>query len=210
MTIRSPSLADVISTGIDSALENVHTALPGCVTKYDAAKCLVDVQPLLKAYHTDEFGERQVTSLPVVTNCPVQFPSGSGLSITFPLSPGDTGLLILAEGSLDKWLAGSGGEVDPEFDTRFSLTDGIFIPGVSPPGRAPKSQPGVIAIGKTDGDFVGAALAQKIAAIFNAHVHSPPIGGPPAAVCQMKVSGTPPASLPTDLDIDSKTVKVTP
>ena len=58
----------------------------------------------------------------------MQFPGAGGYRITFPVAEGDTGLLLFAESSLDKWLV-SGGTVDPEDDRRHDLTDAVFLPG---------------------------------------------------------------------------------
>jgi hypothetical protein len=68
-------------------------------------------------------------SLPVITDVPVVFPGAGDYSVTFPIAKGDTVLLIFAEGSLDQWLT-KGGEVDPQDDRRFSLTDAIAIPSL--------------------------------------------------------------------------------
>lgn len=131
MPSRSPTLSEVFQTAIDSALDSVHTAIPAKVTRYNASKQQADVQPLIKQAYEDEFGDRQVASLPVVTNCPVQFPGGGGFTLIYPLSEGDTGLLVFSQASIDKWLS-TGGTVDPDIDHRHALTDGIFIPGVNP------------------------------------------------------------------------------
>lgn len=131
MASRSPTLAEVLQTSIQTSLESVHTAIPAKVTRYNASLQQADVQPLIKQAYEDEFGERQVASLPVVSNCPVQFPGGGGFTLIYPLSEGDTGLLVFSQASLDKWLS-TGGTVDPDIDHRHNLSDGIFIPGVNP------------------------------------------------------------------------------
>lgn len=131
---RSPSLAEVISSAISGALEGVHTALPAKVVRYDASTQQADVQPLVKAAYTDEEGERQVASLPVVASVPVVMLTAGGFTFTVPVQNGNTGLLVFAEASLDRWLAGTGGEVDPEIDVRHGLSDGVFLPGLLPFG----------------------------------------------------------------------------
>lgn len=211
---RTPSWSEVIRRGVTAALEGVHTAIPGKVTRYDAATQKADVQPLIRAAYEDENGERVAASLPVVTNCPVQFGGGAGLTITYPLAVGDTGLLVFSEGSLDKWLAGRGGEVDPGIDTRFALADGIFIPGVKPFGAARATNPGAaVCIGTDGGAFQGAALGAALAEWLGSpngnpltellawaknHVHPAPGTAPPV---------TPPPDAPT---LESTTVKITP
>lgn len=126
---RSPTLAEVLRATVNGALESVHTAIPGRVTRYDASKQQADIEPLIQAAYEDEEGNRQVSKLPVVTNCPVHFPGGGGFTLIYPLSEGDTGLLVFSEASIDKWASGDG-NVDPDIDHRHHLSDGIFIPGV--------------------------------------------------------------------------------
>lgn len=126
---RIPSLSELLRSRVNGALEEVHTALPVRVESYDASTQKVSVQPVIKKAFVDEEGERQVERLPVITGVPVQFPSGGGYRITFPITAGDTGLLVFSEASLDVWLS-EGGEVDPLDDRRFDLSDGVFLPGV--------------------------------------------------------------------------------
>jgi hypothetical protein len=51
--------------------------------------------------------------------------------LVLPVSVGDTGLLVFADGSLDVWLA-RGGVVDPLDDRHHALSDAVFIPGLRP------------------------------------------------------------------------------
>jgi hypothetical protein len=52
-----------------------------------------------------------------------------------------TGSLFFSSRSLDKWLSGSGQEVDPEFDHDHALNDAIFFPGLNPFGAPLASCP---------------------------------------------------------------------
>jgi hypothetical protein len=126
---RIPTLASVLRSSFITQAEDLHVALPCRVESYDATTQRVSVQPVLKRSFTDEEGERQVERLPVISNCPVQFPQGGGYRLTFPVAVGDTGMLLFSEASLDVWLS-EGGEVDPVDDRRFDLSDGVFLPGV--------------------------------------------------------------------------------
>jgi hypothetical protein len=88
-----------------------------------------------------------VHSFPVVPGVPVQFLGAGGFRITCPISDGTggnastTGTLFFSHRSLDKWLTGTGGEVDPEFDHDHALGDAIFIPGLMPFGAPWQSCP---------------------------------------------------------------------
>lgn len=201
-TERTPTLGEVIEARIATELESMHTAIPGRVVKYDPATQKADVQPLVRSAYLDEDGLRQTASLPVVPSCPVAFPGGSGLVVTFPVAVGDFGLLIFAESSLDKWLAGSGGEVDPQFDHRHHLSDAVFIPGVRPFGAARSTNPGnAVCIGVDGGAFQGAALGHALVTWLNAHVHTSGGSGSPTS---------PPTIAAIDADFVSASVKITP
>lgn len=134
------SMADVIKRAINNALLDVHTAMPGKVVKYDAAKQQADIQPLLQSAYLNEDDTRIAESFPTIPGVPVHFAGGGGAYLTFPIKEGDTGILFFSEGSLDKWLA-KGGEVDPGFDHRFELCDGIFVPGLRPFSAPLKNAP---------------------------------------------------------------------
>jgi hypothetical protein len=99
--------------------------MPATIVKYERATQKATVQPSLKRRTRDG----KVLSFPVVTNVPCLFPRTNDFSLTFELKPQDSGLLICAQRSLDRWLS-SGGEVDPQDPRKHSFTDGIFIPGL--------------------------------------------------------------------------------
>lgn len=162
MASSTPTLAEVLTGAISSALRDVHTAIPGKVVRYDAAKQLADVQPLVHAAYADESGESVAVALPVVPNCPVQFSSGGGKAVTHPVAVGDKGLLVFSEASLDAWLARDGVDVDPGVDHRHNLTDGIFIPGVNPFGAPLAAVPSdAVGIGTPGGAYQGVAVGPK-------------------------------------------------
>lgn len=128
---RSPTLGEVIKTAIEARLLDVHVSLPGKVVRYDPVKQLVDVQPLIRGFYTDENEQEQKFSMKVITNVPVCFPGAGGYRVTFPVAVGDTICILFSERSLDTWLA-TGGEVDEIDMRRFNLSDGIAILGLRP------------------------------------------------------------------------------
>ena len=148
---RTTTLQDLLSKFRESMAAQIHTALPGKIVRYDSSAQKADVQPLIKDRYVDEAGALQVRTLPVIPAVPVQFPGAGGYRITFPVAEGDTGLLLFAESSLDKWRV-SGGTVDPEDDRRHDLTDAVFLPGLRDFGHALASAPTDRAtFGKDDG-----------------------------------------------------------
>lgn len=132
---RGVGLPELQRRAISAAIaEGMHTGAPCRVERYDASIQQVDVKILVKDFHRDETGALVVSSVPVITNLPVKFPSGGGYRLVFPIHVGDLGWVGPSERSIDRWLSGDGSEVDPEIYTRFNLTDFGFYPGGRPFG----------------------------------------------------------------------------
>lgn len=123
------NLAEVISGALSERLNNVHVALPAKVVSYDAAQNKISAQPLINQHYVDSDGNDQSTPLPIVNEIPVIFPGSDGARIRFPITVGDTVLLIFCSASIDRWLV-RGDQVDPEFDRRHDLNDAVAIPGL--------------------------------------------------------------------------------
>ncbi len=190
------TLAGLINAAKDSIKRSIRTCMPGRVTKWDPSKCRANIQPLIKEITEAEDEGREVNSMPVIPGVAVQFMGAGGMRLTFPIEEGTLGTLFFSHRSLDRWLSGTGAEVDPELDHAHSLTDAIFIPGLMPFGGTWQSVPtdhatlgadgGVqahfyesrIALGDESGnDWVAlAALVNNrlnaIQAAFDAHKHT--------------------------------------
>lgn len=185
---RNPSLAAVLNAFRASLLADVRVSVPARVERYDATTQLIDAKPLLRDTFTEEDGSQSVLSLPVITNVPVVFPGAGGFRLTFPVTVGDTVLLVFADRSIDAWLA-NGGETSPTDERHHHLSDAIAIPGLHP-NNAPWSgaEAGVVTLGSDGGaaEFVATAdrvleRLNNIATAFNAHVHASS-GAPPTPV----------------------------
>lgn len=133
-TERAPELAEVMRRALDARIAHINVSLPARVESYDASTQKVNAKPLVMSFYEDEEGNRQPEQLPVIASVPVAFPQGGGYSLTFPLAIGDIGTLVWSQLSLDRWLSGTGAEVDPEIDHLHGLSDGIFFPGLRPFG----------------------------------------------------------------------------
>jgi hypothetical protein len=144
---RRETLAEAINRAVSSGRRDLYTAIPAKVVKWDPSKGRADCKPLVKDVTRDEEGARVATSVPVIPGVPVLFQGAGEARITFPIRDGSggkaatTGLLIFSHRSLDKWLSGTGGEVDPELDHDHALADAVFIPGLMPFGAPWQSVP---------------------------------------------------------------------
>lgn len=153
---RSPELAEVVRRALDAGLLDLRVALPGRIVSFDSATQRADVKPTVKRAFLDEEDERKLDQLPVIPGVPVVFPGAGGYRFTFPVKAGDQDgdlcLLVFADASLDRWLAGSGAEVDPEIDHSHALPDAVALLGLHTFGAPLSSFPTDHATaGKDDG-----------------------------------------------------------
>jgi hypothetical protein len=185
---RRPGLGTVLNRAMDRRLENVRGPMPAKVVSYDATRQSVDVHPQVKFSYEGEDGERVTESQPVITDVPVLFPGGGGLKMQWPLTAGDTVLLVFCEQSIDKWLD-QGREVDPGDDRRFHMSDAVAVPELRSFARNRGAIPaGIIYIGE-DGDtgqpaVLGDDLETRLSTLeaqFNSHRHSAPSSGGPTS-----------------------------
>lgn len=185
------SLTDAIKTILEAALKDLHTCLPGMITKYDYTKKKAEIQPLIKTLYNDDTTE----TIPVISNVPVRFPGSSKTIIHFPLEKGDTGLIHFSEVALENWLS-LGGEVDPGDPRRFDLSDAFFVPGLDSfnvSSLADNNEDFIaqykgtgLRIKKNGNIEVGGSSFKKLIkeefqTLFNNHVHTIAPTGPPGA-----------------------------
>lgn len=123
----SPEEREALKQEIFSSL---HCALPGTVVSFDPSAQTAEIQPAVRT------GSRM---FPVVPDVPVFFPGPREEAITWPISPGDECLLILADAEIDAWFE-SGEASVPRSARKHSLSDAFAFVGF-------RSRPNVI------GDF---------------------------------------------------------
>lgn len=122
----STTLSDVILAHIKNNVREINTTIPATVT--DVSKLTSDnrvsVQPALDIVDSDGV----VYTLPLLSDIPVQWPSGGGAVMTFPLAVGDDVLVVFSMRSISEFMASTEGTVQP-FDNRLhNLSDGFVLP----------------------------------------------------------------------------------
>ena len=70
---QTPSMDKANRSTIDARLKRLHTALPGRIVAFDAARQVASVQPMIEQQLMD--GSRQ--ALPLLPDVPVQFPGAA-------------------------------------------------------------------------------------------------------------------------------------
>ena len=122
-------LVEAMTIWLNSKLENVHTAIPGKIEKYDENDKTADVLPLLSKITV----KNTEIKLPVISGVPVVFPSGQAFELSWEVQKGDGVLLVFSEAALGAWVDSDGDkQVTPEGKHRFSETDAMAILGLFP------------------------------------------------------------------------------
>lgn len=118
-----------------SATASVNVALPATIVSYDATtqRAVVKiVQSFRRKDHAKRGTAEEIVAYrpPTIPGVPVAWWGGGGFSFTCPLAPGDSGLLVFVDRSMDEWLASGADEVEPADTRRHDLTDAVFFPGL--------------------------------------------------------------------------------
>lgn len=126
MQNKTITIEDLIKTAGQRQRVDIHTALPGRVVSFNPDQNTVQVEPMINQVLDN--GEE--SELPVLVDVPVQFPRGGGFVLTFPMAPGDEGLIVFGERCIDGWFV-SGNKSKPLDYRLHDYSDAFFIPGVS-------------------------------------------------------------------------------
>lgn len=152
---RFENLNEVLLVALQGERADIWTALPGIVQSFNPTAMTCSVQPALRfrigmpalnSYSSptmtmDPSGQFAWDQMPLLTDCPVQFPGGGGVTLTFPIQAGDEALIILASRCIDAWWA-YGGIQNQNAMRMHDLSDGFIIPQV-------RSQPRTFAVSTT-------------------------------------------------------------
>lgn len=209
------TLAEVINAATAASKVGLHVSLPGRVVGFNGITQTADVQVAVELPLAQSDGSQTWEDLGTLFGVPIQYPSGGGFYMAFPLAPGDPVTLVFSDVATGEWFDGKGdGVARPADGRRHSLGYAVAIPGARPvqaagpdPGAAlvigselgdgrAKFTAGEIELGRGASDYV--ALASSVDARFsavrtnlNAHVH----GGVTTGAGASAVSTTPLAAL---------------
>jgi len=139
------SMGEVITQIVENYVwGNVQTAIPARIVSIKGFEegQTVAVQPLINTVDKDGV----VMEIPLLYDVPIMFPSAGGGILSFPVTEGDTVLLVFSSRSIDDFVEAS---VDPKTDytitptdnRRYNYTDAIAIPGLYPKANALKPNP---------------------------------------------------------------------
>ena len=136
---RAPDTLESLMVFGERLRSELWTALPGIIQSFNPAKQTCTVQPAIQAQVSDINGNLTWVNLPLLVDCPVFFPSGGGVLLTFPITQGDECLVIFASRCIDAWWQNSGTQPQAEFRMH-DLSDGMVLPGFD---SVPKVAPNI-------------------------------------------------------------------
>lgn len=119
----------------DGLRAGIWTALPGIIQSFDAKAQTCEVQPTIKIPVRKLDGTIESVALPMLVDCPVQFPSGGNCTLTFPVKPGDECLVVFASRCIDAWWQSGGVQEQAEIRMH-DLSDGFVFLGFRSKPRA--------------------------------------------------------------------------
>lgn len=118
----------------------VWTALPVIVQSFDPIKQTCVVLPATQARVQDRNGTFKWVTINVISDCPVFTLGGGDFVVTFPIAPGDDGLMVIASRCIDGWWQSGGPNATQPPDLRMhDLSDGFVFVG---PRSLPRALPG--------------------------------------------------------------------
>lgn len=127
-----PDDGEIMEAAVTTLIASIHTSMPARILSYKhGPKPRATVQPVVRFSSLDPDSGDRITKLSEsVANVPVFFGFGGGgdFSDTWPLKAGDPVFLLIAERSLDEWLATNSGDNAPQDPRRFDVTDAVALP----------------------------------------------------------------------------------
>ena len=128
---RINDLNEALLVAQQSVKAELWTSLPGIIDTFDATKQTATVRPAIQIQQRLYDGSTRWVTMPLLLDCPVQFPSGGGFSMTFPIKPGDECLVVFADRCIDAWWqSGAANGAQPQAELRMhDLSDGFVIAG---------------------------------------------------------------------------------
>jgi hypothetical protein len=115
------------------------TTLPGIIESYDSTKQTCSIKPAIKARVQSQRGAFSWVELPLLVDCPVIFPAGGGVALTFPVVKGDEALVMFADRCIDNWWKMGGIQEQPDLRMH-DLSDGFALVGIA---SLPRVMPGL-------------------------------------------------------------------
>lgn len=132
---RINDLSETLIAALRGWQADIWSAMPGIIQSVDFAKqsCVVQVAVQMGVQDL-ETGETSLQSISPLLDCPLFFPHGGSMSITFPVAAGDECLVVFASRCIDGWWQ-SGGVQPQSLFRMHDLSDGFVLAGFRSNGK---------------------------------------------------------------------------
>ena len=138
---------------INNSLLSLNTMMPAVITAYSSSNNRANVKPAFKIRYSQRVPNDDGSSdfereIPDLTNVPVVYLGGKKMEVSFDLSPGDRGILIFSQRSLEQWKQFLIQNIaplqhSPKLLRKFSINDAVFLPCVIDKGAKPDGVDGL-------------------------------------------------------------------
>lgn len=126
---------EMMRLAMDGKQAQIWTALPCIIQSFNPTAMTCEAQPTVNGIVRQQDGTSKEIKMPLLLDCPVFFPGGGGVTLTFPIKPGDECLVIFASRCIDAWWQQGGIKGQAEIRMH-DLSDGFIFAGVRSQPRA--------------------------------------------------------------------------
>ena len=135
-----PTLTELLDSLTREILKNLNCIKPCVVVEYSAggaddiptAKLRIAFQ---KVTSIASDGTKTLAEYTELVSVPVFFMGGGGFTMTYPIAPGDEGIVLFNDRNIDNWVHFGAGQA-PETGRVHDLSDGIALIGIRSMPRA--------------------------------------------------------------------------
>jgi phage baseplate assembly protein gpV len=132
---RTADTEEMLRMFFDAQQTGIWTAIPAIVQSFNSTAMTCEVQPTITGLMQKPDGSYFDVRMPLLLDCPVFFPSGGGVTLTFPIKPGDECLVIFSSRCIDSWWQLGGIQGQAEYRMH-DISDGFVFAGVRSQPRA--------------------------------------------------------------------------
>lgn len=126
---------ETLRMALDAKQTQIWTALPAIIQSFNQQAMTCEVQPTITGLARNADGTYTQVQMPLLLDCPVFFPGGGGVTLTFPIKPGDECLVVFASRCIDSWWQLGGVRGQAEYRMH-DISDGFVFAGVRSQPRA--------------------------------------------------------------------------
>ena len=135
LTERFGDSLEAVKAVVHGKQTTIWTSMPGIIVSFNAGAQTAVVQLAITATVENENAAPSNMKIAVISDVPVEFPSGGGYTLTFPVAAGDECMVDFCARCIDSWWQSSGVQ-NPVSARIHDLSDAVCRVGVRSKPRA--------------------------------------------------------------------------